>query len=73
MCFKLKYHQLLSSVALNFKWRPYILERKIHPPITPQITHPLDTQHFDEYDEDGDTEEDYEAPLEVLDELFSNF
>jgi hypothetical protein len=50
-----------------------LLERKIHPPITPKISHPLDTQHFDEYDEDGSDTEEYELPLEALDQLFSDF
>jgi hypothetical protein len=38
-----------------------------------EITHPLDTHHFDEYDEHGSDTEEYDVPLEALDQLFSDF
>jgi len=42
-------------------WRQ-VLERKVRAPYIPQVHSAWDTQHFDEYDEDSDTEQD--QPLE---------
>ena len=50
-----------------------LLERRVRPPLTPDISNPLDTQNFDKYDEHDNDIDEFEQPLDALDELFMNF
>jgi protein kinase X len=50
-----------------------LLERRVRPPLTPDISNPLDTQNFDKYDEHDNDIDEFEQPLDALDELFMNY
>ena len=50
-----------------------LLERRVHPPLVPNISNPLDTRNFDEYDENESDVDEFEKPLDALDDLFKNY
>lgn len=50
-----------------------LLERRVRAPLTPEISNPLDTQNFDKYDEGESNIDEFEQPLDALDDLFKNF
>jgi hypothetical protein len=53
-------------------WR-MLLERRVRAPLTPEIYHSLDTHNFDEYDEGESNIDEFDQPLDALDELFKNY
>jgi hypothetical protein len=50
-----------------------LIERRVKSPFTPNISSPLDTKNFDEYDELENDVEAFEQPLDALDELFAKY
>jgi len=57
-----------------------LIERRLQPPFMPDVSNPLDTQNFDDYDEDNEIDnqienEEFVQPqgLDALDELFKQF
>ena len=50
-----------------------LLERRVRPPLLPNISNPLDTKNFDEYDENESDIDEYEQPLDALDDLFKHY